>query len=243
MPQTPAPTRANVRQSATWRISDTNLSPPCQLTTHAADSMLFLSKSRLFGFLPTKFPEYPLLSSLGGSACPMTRISFAYQRIVVLLCFSTSEPWVCMLSVNSKAALETRAVLPWRLITVTGPSFFFSNGSDSKMPWIRLYAANPGSARLGFSSFSQILFESWPSFGVGAASASALPRRALRPRPKACFSPGQPGSGVNMIFEWWSGFGAGDESAPALPIRALRPRPNFLPGQPASGVDRSEERR
>src|ERR1039457_2322683 len=59
MPQTPAPTRANVRQSATWRISDTNLSPPCQLTTHAADSMLFLSKSRLFGFLPTKFPEYP----------------------------------------------------------------------------------------------------------------------------------------------------------------------------------------
>src|ERR1039458_255668 len=61
MPQTPAPTRANVRQSATWRISDTNLSPPCQLTTHAADSMLFLSKSRLFGFLPTKFPEYPPL--------------------------------------------------------------------------------------------------------------------------------------------------------------------------------------
>src|ERR1035441_4886740 len=59
MPQTPAPTRANVRQSATWRISDTNLGPPCQLTTHAADSMLFLSKSRLFGFLPTKFPEYP----------------------------------------------------------------------------------------------------------------------------------------------------------------------------------------
>src|ERR1039457_1476176 len=64
MPQTPAPTRANVRQSATWRISDTNLSPPCQLTTHAADSMLFLSKSRLVGFLPTKFPEYPALNSL-----------------------------------------------------------------------------------------------------------------------------------------------------------------------------------
>src|ERR1035441_4301144 len=68
MPQTPAPTRANVRQSATWRISDTNLSPPCQLTTHAADSMLFLSKSRLFGFLPTKFPEYPTNATLAPDA-------------------------------------------------------------------------------------------------------------------------------------------------------------------------------
>src|ERR1035441_2191407 len=75
MPQTPAPTRANVRQSATWRISDTNLSPPCQLTTHAADSMLFLSKSRLFGFLPTKFPEYP--NSQTGRGPPLQRTALA----------------------------------------------------------------------------------------------------------------------------------------------------------------------
>src|ERR1035438_5472202 len=35
-------------------------SPPRHLTNQAADSMLFLSKSRLFGILPTKFPEYPM---------------------------------------------------------------------------------------------------------------------------------------------------------------------------------------
>src|ERR1035441_217812 len=89
MPQTPAPTRANVRQSATWRISDTNLSPPCQLTTHAADSMLFLSKSLLFGFLPPKFPEYPILENLTsrskerqiGSRKRMTLGSFGMKSI------------------------------------------------------------------------------------------------------------------------------------------------------------------
>src|ERR1035437_6509749 len=60
MHQTLAPTRPNARQSAPWRISGMNLSPPCRLTDHAADSMLFLSKGRLFGLLPTKFPEYPM---------------------------------------------------------------------------------------------------------------------------------------------------------------------------------------
>src|ERR1017187_3201760 len=81
MPQTPAPTRANVRQSATWRISDTNLSPPCQLTTHAADSMLFLSKSRLFGFLPTKFPEYPFWLWPGVTAPPVVAVVVVFASL------------------------------------------------------------------------------------------------------------------------------------------------------------------
>src|ERR1017187_3023939 len=80
MPQTPAPTRANVRQSATWRISDTNLSPPCQLTTHAADSMLFLSKSRLFGFLPTKFPEYPYVEGASSTPFRATKLDMRHYR-------------------------------------------------------------------------------------------------------------------------------------------------------------------
>jgi hypothetical protein len=59
MHQTPAPTRPNARQSAPWRISGLHVSPPRHATNQAADSMLFLSKSRLFRLLPTKFLEYP----------------------------------------------------------------------------------------------------------------------------------------------------------------------------------------
>src|ERR1035438_9831457 len=70
MHQTPAPTRPNARQTAPLRVSGLHLSPPRYLTNQAADSMLFLSKSRLFGILPTKFPEYPHRtcgSAYGGS--------------------------------------------------------------------------------------------------------------------------------------------------------------------------------
>ena len=50
----------NARQTAPLRVSGLHLSPPRHLTNQAADSMLFLSKSCLFGILPTKFPEYPI---------------------------------------------------------------------------------------------------------------------------------------------------------------------------------------
>jgi prepilin-type processing-associated H-X9-DG protein len=41
-----------------------NHSPLCRFTDHAADSMFFLSKSRLFPVLPIKFPGYPFSSAI-----------------------------------------------------------------------------------------------------------------------------------------------------------------------------------
>src|SRR5579859_5062502 len=59
MHHTPAPTRPNARQGALLRLSGMSPRSRRRPADHAANSILFPSKSGLFGLLPTKFPEYP----------------------------------------------------------------------------------------------------------------------------------------------------------------------------------------